>query len=174
VNAARRYDMGNLPDSAEFGALYAAHFRTVWTTLARLGVHSGSLDDAAQEVFVTAWKRRADFEGRSAARTWLLGIAIRVASDVRRKQRPTEEVSLTLETGAPGPEREVAAREETRRVEALLAKLSPERREVLVLVDVEGYSAPEVAEATQTNLNTVYTRLRAARLDFEALLESAS
>jgi RNA polymerase sigma-70 factor (ECF subfamily) len=125
-------------------------------------------------VFVTAWKRRADFEGRSAARTWLLGIAIRVASDVRRKQRPTEEVSLTLETGAPGPEREVAAREETRRVEALLAKLSPERREVLVLVDVEGYSAPEVAEATQTNLNTVYTRLRAARLDFEALLESAS
>jgi RNA polymerase sigma-70 factor (ECF subfamily) len=58
-----------------------------------------------------------------------------------------------------------------RQVEVLLAELPAERREVLVLVDVEGYSVPEVAEATGVNPNTLYTRLRSARRDFEALLE---
>lgn len=163
--------MEKLPDSADFGALYATHFRGVWKTLSRLGVHPGSLDDAAQEVFVTAWRRRGEFEGRSSQRTWLLGIAIRVASDLRRKQRPTEEVSLTMEAGTPGPEREAVAKQEARRLETLLSKLAAEKREVLLLVDVEGYTAPEVAEATQTNLNTVYTRLRAARAEFEALVQ---
>ena len=159
------------PDSAGFGALYAAHFKAVWRTLQRLGVHPGSVDDATQEVFVTAWRRWDDFEGRSTERTWLLGIAIKVASDTRRKQRPTEEVSPELQMSGPGPETIAAAKEIGQRVEVLLAKLEPERREVLLLVDVEGYSVPEVASATGVNLNTLYTRLRAARQQFEDLVK---
>lgn len=159
------------PDSADFGALYAGHFRAVWRTLQRLGVHPGSVDDATQEVFVTAWRRWDDFEGRSSERTWLLGIAIRVASDTRRKQRPTEEVSPELQTSGPGPETMTASKEVSRRVEQLLATLDPERREVLLLVDLEGYSVPEVATATGVNLNTLYTRLRAARQQFEDLVK---
>jgi len=163
--------MEKAPDTADFGALYAGHFRAVWRTLQRLGVHPGSVDDAAQEVFVTAWRRWADFEGRSTERTWLLGIAIRVASDTRRKQRPTEEVSPQLQTTGPGPESATASKEVGRRVEALLELLEPERREVLLLVDVEGYTVPEVASATGVNLNTLYTRLRAARQQFEDLVK---
>jgi RNA polymerase sigma-70 factor, ECF subfamily len=159
------------PDSAAFGALYAEHFRAVWRTLSRLGVHPGSLDDATQEVFVTAWKRFSEFEGRSTHRTWLLGIALRVASDTRRKQRPTEEVSERLEQGGPSPESVTAAKQVGRKVEALLNSLEAERREVLLLVDLEGYSVPEVAEATGTNVNTLYTRLRSARQQFEELVK---
>jgi RNA polymerase sigma-70 factor (ECF subfamily) len=159
-------------DSAGFGALYAEHFRAVWRTLQRLGVHPGFVDDATQEVFVTAWRKWDDFEGRSSARTWLLGIAIRVASDTRRKQRPTEEVSPTLPMAGPGPESATATKEVGQRVEQLLAKLDPERREVLLLVDVEGYSVPEVATATGVNLNTLYTRLRSARQQFEDLVKA--
>lgn len=158
------------PDSAAFGALYAAHFRVVWRTLQRLGVYPGSVDDAAQEVFVTAFRKWDDFEGRASPRTWLLGIAIRVASDTRRKQRPTEEVSVELQMTGPGPESMAAAKEVGQRVELLLGQLDPERREVLLLVDVEGYSVPEVASATGTNLNTLYTRLRTARQQFEDLV----
>jgi RNA polymerase sigma-70 factor (ECF subfamily) len=44
------------------------------------------------------------------------------------------------------------------------------QRELLVLVELEGYSVPEVAESTQVDLNTLYTRLRAARARFAALL----
>lgn len=162
------------PDSAEFGAIYAEHFRAVWRTLSRLGVQTAFLDDAAQEVFIVAWRRWGEFEGRSTHRTWLLGIALRVASDARKKQRPMEEVSLQLEAMAPGPERVTAAREAARKVEAMLSKMDGERREVFVLVDLEGYSVPEVAEATQVNLNTLYTRLRAARSDFETLVAGSA
>jgi RNA polymerase sigma-70 factor (ECF subfamily) len=163
--------MEKAADSAGFGELYAEHFRAVWRTLQRLGVHPGSVDDATQEVFVTAWRKWDDFEGRSSARTWLLGIAIRVASDARRKQRPTEEVSVAIPMSGPGPESQTASKEVGQRVEQLLAKLDPERREVLLLVDVEGYSVPEVATATGTNLNTLYTRLRTARQQFEDLVK---
>jgi RNA polymerase sigma-70 factor (ECF subfamily) len=158
------------PDSAVFGALYAEHFRAVWRTLSRLGVAPAMVDDATQEVFVTAWRRFGEFEGRSTPRTWLLGIAIRVASDARRKQRPTTEVPERLEASGPGPESVTASRQVSRRVEQLLGQLEPERREVLLLVDLEGYSVPEVAEATGINLNTLYTRLRAARAQFEDLV----
>ncbi len=159
------------PDSARFGALYAAHFRTVWRTLQRLGVFPAFVDDAAQEVFVTAWRRWSEFEGRSTERTWLLGIALRVASDVRRKQRPVEEVSPQWASEAPQPDAVRATKEKSQRVERLLSQLDDERREVLLLVDVEGYTMPEVAEATGVNLNTLYTRLRTARQQFEALVK---
>ncbi len=158
------------PDSAAFGALYAEHFRAVWRTLSRVGVAPGSIDDATQEVFVTAWRKFGDFEGRSTHRTWLLGIALRVASDTRRKQRPTEAVSPRLPEAGPSPDAVAESKQAQRAVERLLSKLEPERREVLLLVDLEGYSVPEVAEATGTNLNTLYTRLRAARQQFEDLV----
>jgi RNA polymerase sigma-70 factor (ECF subfamily) len=160
------------PDSKAFAALYAQHLRAVWRTLQRLGIHPAGLDDAVQEVFLTAWRRWADFEGRSSERTWLLGISIRVAADTRRKQRPTEGGSHALPVSAPGPESTAASREVSRRVNALLARLAPERREVLLLVDLEGYTVPEVAEATGVNLNTLYTRLRAARQEFEGLVQT--
>lgn len=160
--------------SAEFGLLYTQQFRGVWRMLQRLGVHPGFVDDATQEVFITAWRRWTDFEGRSSHRTWLLGIAIRVASDTRRKQRPSEEISPEVPTTAPGPEALVASRAAARRVAQMLAQLDPAQRELLLLVDVEGYSVPEVAEATSVNLNTLYTRLRAARQKFEELAVQAS
>ena len=169
---ARVLHMRSPPDSADFGALYATHFRAVWRTLQRLGVESGSVDDATQEVFVTAWRKWDDFEGRSTERTWLLGIAIKVASDTRRKQRPTEQVSPQLQMPGPGPESMTSTKEVSQRVERLLATLDPERRAVLLLVDVEGYSVPEVASATGVNLNTLYTRLRSARQQFEDLVKS--
>ena len=71
----------------------------------------------------------------------------------------------------PGPESQASSNEAGRRVEQLLKKLEPERREVLLLVDLEGYSVPEVATATGVNLNTLYTRLRAARQQFEDLVK---
>lgn len=171
IATARVLPLHKAPDSAVFGELYAGHFRAVWRTLQRLGVHPGSVDDATQEVFVTAWRKWDEFEGRSTERTWLLGIAIRVASDTRRKQRPTEEVSPELQMAGPGPESMAATKEVGQRVEQLLARLDAERREVLLLVDVEGYSVPEVATATGVNLNTLYTRLRSARQQFEDLVK---
>ncbi|MBN9162669.1 MAG: RNA polymerase sigma factor, partial [Myxococcales bacterium] len=51
---------------------------------------------------------------------------------------------------------------------ALLAQLGDDKRAVFILVELEGMSVPEAAEAVQTNLNTAYARLRAARAEFAA------
>ena len=67
--------------------LYERHARAVWRTLLRLGVPQANIEDAVQDVFLTAHANQAGFEQRSSARTWLLGIAIRVASNARRSQQ---------------------------------------------------------------------------------------
>ena len=58
----------------------------MFRVLRRLGVTEASAEDALQDVFFVAWRRRSDFEGRAALRTWLYGIALRVARDYRRQR----------------------------------------------------------------------------------------
>ena len=66
---------------------------------------------------------------------------------------------------------ELAARSEGRRVlEHLLDALDDDKREVFVLAELEQMSAPEIAEALEMNLNTVYSRLRVARQEFDEAL----
>ncbi len=55
-------------------------------------------------------------------------------------------------------------------LEAFLAELDEDKREVFVLCELEGLSAPEIAQVVGTNVNTVYSRLRAARQGFERKL----
>jgi RNA polymerase sigma-70 factor (ECF subfamily) len=157
------------PDPQAFARLYAEGFAAVWRLLTRLGVASSAVDDAAHDVFVIAWRRLGEFNGRSTLKTWLLGIAVRVAADYRRKNQRTV-IPLSADLPAPGsPEEQASQREARDRVHHLLGQLRPERREIFVLMELEELSAPEVAEALGMNLNTVYTRLRAARQDFNAL-----
>jgi RNA polymerase sigma-70 factor (ECF subfamily) len=54
------------------------------------------------------------------------------------------------------------------RLQAVLDELDDDKRITLLLADLEGCSAPEIAELTQTPVNTVYTRLRRARAAFVA------
>ena len=162
-------------ESEEFAALYSAHFRRVWRVLRRLGVLPAHLDDAVQDVFVAAWRRRGDFEGRSSEGTWLIGIAARVASDYRRRrQRPAEAVPETVVDDRADPSARSEAAEAARLLHSLLDRMSEERREVFVLTELEQYTAPDIATALGLNVNTVYTRLRAARRDFNALLAAAN
>src|SRR4051812_17617014 len=57
--------------------IYEQNFEFVWRSLRRLGVSDESLDDATQEVFLVVFRRIAEFQGHSALRSWLFGIAIR-------------------------------------------------------------------------------------------------
>ena len=78
----------------------------------------------------------------------------------------TEELRDT----SPDAQAQYERREAARQLDDLLAELSDERREVLVLVELEQLSVPEVAELLGQNVNTLYTRLRSARQDFERAL----
>lgn len=158
-------------DLPTFEAVYAGHFRGVWRTLHRLGVGRAQLDDAAQDVFVVVYRRLSEFDGRSL-RGWLYAIAVRVASDYRRRPWHQRSVPLTecVVDSAPDPGRASELSEAVRLLHEVLAELPDDQRVVFVLGELEQLTAPEMAKALGLNLNTVYSRQRAARTRFEAAL----
>ena len=153
--------------STDFEAVYAEHVGFVWRVLRGMGVSAAIVEDAVQDVFVVVHKRLADFDGRHSIRTWLFAIAYRVACDYRRRQRRAQDqlpLEHDLRDAAPTPAESAERSEALRVLSELLDQLDDDKRIVLVLTEIEGMTAPEIAEATGTELNTIYTRLRRARL----------
>lgn len=162
------------PMPLDLAQVYEDHAVFVWRSLRLLGVAPDGLDDAVQEVFLVVHRRLAEFEGRSSVRTWLYAIARRVAGNVRRgasRRGSQESISADLADAHRADPRELAEKAEAGRLLLdLLGQLTEEQREVFVLVEVEEMSVPEAAEALGMNLNTCYSRLRAARNCFDRAL----
>lgn len=160
-------------EATDFDAVYTAHFAFVWRSLRRLGVREAHLDDAAQEVFVVVHRRLGDFEGRSTLRTWLFGIALRVAQEHRRwlrRKDPHEALPDVVADPGPGPLDALERREAAAVLDQLLDAIPEERRAVFIAVELEQLSAPEASEALRVPVNTVYSRLRVAREEFTRAL----
>jgi RNA polymerase sigma-70 factor (ECF subfamily) len=156
-----------LPDV--FEQLYAQHFEFVWRTLRRLGVAPEDHDDAVQDVFIVFLRRRDEFRGESSQRTWLFGISSNVAHEYRRKQRrraQSEPITDEPRASSPSPLDHASSSQALGLVDTFLASLSPDQRNVFILAELEQLSAPEIASMLSVKLNTVYSRLRAARQAF--------
>jgi RNA polymerase sigma-70 factor (ECF subfamily) len=159
---------------ADFEALYRETFPAVWRVLGRLGVPQADLHDAAQNVYLVAHRRRAEFSGRSSVKTWVVGIAVNVAADMCRtaRRKPMHPLDEKVPDAAPGPHELASQAESLALVSRLLETLPIERRQIFILAELEEFTAPEIAESLGLNLNTVYSRLRLARRDFQAALDA--
>src|SRR5688572_22833317 len=112
------------PSEPDFRLLYEAHVDFVWRCLRRFGVREADLMDVTQKVFLTAFMKRDDFEGRSALTSWLFGICQRIASDYRRSAPIRREVALdsaTAEQARADSAQSDPARESESRQHAVLA-----------------------------------------------------
>lgn len=127
-------------------------------------------EDCVQETFVRAWKAQDRFaEQRGSVRTWLFAIARNVAIDQMRARarRPTpvddQGVARMMPAQEPGQDHV----DDRILVAEALAVLSPEHREVLVAVKLEGLSYAELSERSGVPTATLRTRsyhaLRALR-----------
>lgn len=160
----------------DFDALYEAHFDFVWRSLRRLGVPAGLAEDAAQDAFVVVHRRLADLRVDASAKAWLFAIALRVAHDYRRTLKRKGTVSFDVEaepSREQGPFESAAQREAVGKLDRFLSELDDDKRAAFVLSELEGMSAPEISQALDVNLNTVYSRLRAARERFVAYVRDA-
>ncbi len=156
----------------DFDAIYDGHFEFVWRSLRRLGVPATAVDDAVQDVFVVVHRRLADFDGASP-RAWLFRIAFNVVREHRRlyqRKGRHEPLPESIADATPDPHEALARAEALRLVEHLLDALDEDRRAVFILAEYEEMTAPEMAAALGVNVNTISSRLRAARRDFEAAL----
>lgn len=155
--------------SGEFEELFDTEFAYVCRSLRRLGVRSADVPDVAQELFITVHRRFAEYDRARPARPWLFSFSLKFASNYRRlaRNRALEVNADSVDAASPNAE----ARDLVLRA---LVDLDFDRRVVLVMHDLEGFAAPEIAAATETPLNTVYSRLRLARADFRAAVEQLS
>lgn len=155
--------------------IYDAHFDFIWRSARRMGVGEDAVDDVVQEVFLVAHRRLGDFEGRSSVKTWLFGILHRVVSDHRRTLRrkgglaPLPE-GLEADRSESCPAEQAEKRQRLKLLHGLLGELDDDKRTVFVLAELEQMTAPEIAQALGVKMNTVYSRLRAARKMFDAAL----
>jgi RNA polymerase sigma-70 factor, ECF subfamily len=168
-------EIASAPSDTKFREIYAEHVDLVWRSLRGLGVPEASVEDAVQDVFLVIHRRLESFEARCSFRTWLFGIVLRVARNHRRREQrkggcASLDAAPEIADAAPGPHEEAARAEALRGLALALGDLDEAKREVFVLAELEQMSAPEIAETLGINVNTVYSRLRAARREFEAAI----
>jgi RNA polymerase sigma-70 factor, ECF subfamily len=173
---------GEAEAPADFESIYREHFRFVWRVARRLGIEAAFLDDVVQETFVVVHRRLGDFGRRSTVKTWLYGIVRRVVADhlrVLRRKPPGKsietaaEMASTADTTVRSPEASMERAEQVHLLRKLLEGLDDDKREVFILAEIEEMTMAEVAEALGANVNTVASRLRSARREFEDALKRA-
>jgi RNA polymerase sigma-70 factor (ECF subfamily) len=170
-------------DEAAFRRLAEQHARELHLHCYRMLGSLDEADDALQETLFRAWRHRSGFEGRSSLRAWLYRIAtnvcLRLAEERRARAVTTGEDELIQ---SPYPDRLLdelpaaiaspAARydlKESVRLAFLasIQHLSPRQRAVLILRDVLGFSAAEVAACLDTSSASVNSALQRARAALE-------
>ncbi len=164
------------PCVPSFSSVYRQYVDFVWSTARRFGVEAESIDDLVQEVFIVIHAKLDTLEQPEALRSWVYGIVRRTVSTYRRTRRARAASGTTVDIVSEIPSRDLTPLQHTEQNDALrvlaglLEQLDEPKREVFALVELEEWTVPEVAEALEIPLNTAYSRLRAARVAFEAAL----
>lgn len=169
------------PPALDTVEVYDQYADFVWATLGRLGVRDALLEDLSQEVFAVVHQRLHSYSGAGTLNAWLFGICVRVVLAHRRRAHtrrehtvdempePTQPGPASV-TAPPSPEELAAANEGRALLASLLDELDPERRVVFVMFEVESLSCDDIAETLGVPLGTVYSRLTAARKQFDQAL----
>lgn len=166
-------------DAAAFDTLVNRFSGDVYALLYRLTSDPEEAADLTQETFLRALRSVKNFRGESELKTWLFRIAINESRNRfrwwKRRRRDqtlsldatvgdsTTQVWETISDNSISPEEEVLRRERTKALNEALGTLKSIYREAIVLCDIEGLSYEECAEALETNIGTVKSRISRGR-----------
>jgi len=168
-------DAARTGDRRALEKLLARHQRRVYRFGLKMCRDPEDAKDVLQDTLLAVARGVKDFRGASSMSTWMYTIARSFCIKKRRRSKfaPHEEESLDAEPGkeargvadeARGPEESLAGRQIEAALEEAIGALQPIYREVLVLRDVEGLTAPEVAEVLGITIEAVKSRLHRARV----------
>lgn len=151
--------------------MFSAEFTWMWRTLRRLGVAPSDIEDVAHDIFVQVYAKIDAYDRSRPVRPWLFAFAYRSASDYRRlgrhREMPTAELP-EVSSEQPRADELLERNERAALVQAALEMVDFDRRAVLVAIEIDGTPMKDVAEALGIPLNTAYSRLRLARVEFTA------
>ena len=191
-------------DESAYGQLVESYRRELHAHCYRMLGSVHDAEDALQESLLRAWRGLPRFEGRSSLRSWLYTIATNTCLNAiaRRPKRvlpidyapasdphegpgepvvesvwvePYPDETLGLEDGFASPEARYEQREAVELAfVAALQNLAPNQRAVLILREVLGFSAREVADSLETSVPSVNSALQRARKTVEERLPDQS
>jgi len=158
-------------DLGALGEVFDRHSRPLLRFVQR-ATGGRDAEDIVQTTFVRAMALASTFDPRAeTARPWLFGIASRVVLEQRRAlARFTRALGRLRPSSLPTSMIQTEASD----VERALGSLSPTKRLVLVLAEIEGYRCEEIATMLDVPIGTVWTRLHHARKEARAWLEERS
>jgi len=158
----RRYLAG---DVTAFDELMRLHEDRVFAICLRMMTDRDAALDAAQDVFLTVFRKADRYKEQAAFSTWLYRVAMNTCYDHlrRRKRKRTESMPERFDPSDPRGGDEMNAVELRPDIENALAGLSQEFRAAVVLVDLEGMSLDGAADTLDIPVGTVKSRLFRAR-----------
>lgn len=159
-------------DDGAFSELLDRHIGSVYAFAKRICGDAAMADDVAQETFVKAWRAIGRFDEDRSFKAWLFAIARNAAIDALRKRRDVPFAAMSddasdedrfedgLEDDSPLPGEGFDRAVDGKTLERALSLLSPDKRAIVLMHDVEGLTFEEAAEALGEPMNTVKSRYR--------------
>lgn len=175
----RRFASG---DAGAFDDIVGTYQGRVVTLCRYLLGNSADADDAAQDVFVKAFKNLKHFRPEAALYTWLYRIAVNTCIDRRRKPfflslfRADDAGQAdagsfpALRSEDPSPEQHLVSHQASLEIQRALERLPPKLRAAIVLKEIEGLKYEEIAEVLEISLGTVKSRISRAREELKRIV----
>ena len=172
-------------DQESFEKLVRLYEKRVFSLTSRMCRNSADAEEAAQEAFLAAWQALPAFRGDASFATWLYRLVSNACVDILPREGRHQAMagpSLDDEESSPEPPDKspsphaLAERAELRRqIEAGLAALPPEYRQVLILREIHQCTYDEIAQICSIDLGTVKSRINRGRKRLrKILLESGN
>ena len=167
--------------SSKFEVLVGNYQQRIYGTLLGMLGSRQDAEDVTQETFITAFRKLDQFEQRSSFYTWLHRIAFNAAIDLQRRKkraknqfvsRDSLEISEPADRQSESPAMIVMAKETAARVQLALSRLDEERRNIIVLRDLQGIDYAEIATILDIPVGTVRSRLHRARIELREIMSA--
>ena len=173
-------DAAKQGDQDAFGQLVRLYEKRILALTVRMCKNPEDGAEAAQEAFLAAWQGLPFFRGDSSFSTWLYRLASNACVDLLRREGrhsaaagPSfndEEVHIDLPDSAPTPHETAERKELRQQIEAALALLSPEYRQVLILREIHQRSYDEISDILSLDVGTVKSRISRGRKNLRKIL----
>lgn len=159
-------------DSSAFEAIVVSHQDRIYNLCRHMLGNDHDAQDAAQDVFLKAYKALPRFRPDASLYTWLYRIATNTCIDYKRRpffeslfggSDDEERLVHDRASDAPSPERLYHAKQIDRALQECLGRLSAKLRAIILLKEVEGLSYLELAETLDISIGTVKSRIARAR-----------
>jgi RNA polymerase sigma-70 factor, ECF subfamily len=157
-----------------FEELVRRHSRRVFSTLAGMLGNPDDARDAVQDVFLKAFEKMGQFQGRSKFSTWLLSIAINTGAEILRRRKALEPLKEAdgdddfrprqVQSWADDPEQLVSAAQRSELVREGILRLPEKYRVALILRDINQLSSEEAAAALEIGVPALKARVLRGRL----------